>query len=235
MVLTNKNFGSLLIILFFPQALHWVLSICLDREISWQIYLYQAEIITSLRIIFGFLFAEIGILGLIPSAWTSSFPFYKLNGFQSFMTSLIFTIYLWNDLPWIYQHFDDLILTVEWLALCFCFIVYIKALSWPTQESYREQTGEVIYDFYSGIERHPVIGFQIKQIFNCRFGMMGWPLISICCLAFQYQKYGYMSNSIWVSTILQLIYVGKFFWWEKGYFNTMDMAYDHCGFYIIWG
>lgn len=235
-MLSKKDFGSFLIIVFFPQALHYVLSVCLSKEVSWLKYISEGEILTSLLVIIGFLFTEIILLGIIPGKWTSIFPFYKLNGFQSFLVSIVFTLFNWKYLPWIYQHFNDLILTVEWLALIFCFLVYLKAKLWSTIESYREDTGEYIYNFYSGIERHPSIGkFQLKQIFNCRFGMMSWPLISICCLAYQYDKYGYISNSLRVSTILQLIYVGKFFWWEQGYFNTMDMAYDHCGFYILWG
>lgn len=29
-----------------------------------------------------------------------------------------------------------------------------------------------------------------------------------------------------VNTILMLVYVTKFFWWEAGYWNTMDIAHD---------
>lgn len=42
-----------------------------------------------------------------------------------------------------------------------------------------------------------------------------------------------------VNTILMLVYVTKFFWWEAGYWNTMDIAHDrgmllvHISNYII--
>jgi len=29
-----------------------------------------------------------------------------------------------------------------------------------------------------------------------------------------------------VNTTLMLVYVTKFFWWEAGYWNTMDIAHD---------
>ncbi|CAN1804272.1 hypothetical protein LINPERHAP1_LOCUS23853 [Linum perenne] len=29
-----------------------------------------------------------------------------------------------------------------------------------------------------------------------------------------------------VNTILMLVYITKFFWWEAGYWNTMDIAHD---------
>ncbi|XP_062093890.1 7-dehydrocholesterol reductase-like isoform X2 [Humulus lupulus] len=38
-----------------------------------------------------------------------------------------------------------------------------------------------------------------------------------------------------VNTILMLVYVTKFFWWEAGYWSTMDIAHDRAGFYICWG
>ena len=29
-----------------------------------------------------------------------------------------------------------------------------------------------------------------------------------------------------VNTVLMLVYVTKFFWWEAGYWSTMDIAHD---------
>lgn len=38
-----------------------------------------------------------------------------------------------------------------------------------------------------------------------------------------------------VNVVLQTIYIGKFFWWETGYFNTLDITLDRAGYYICWG
>jgi 7-dehydrocholesterol reductase len=38
-----------------------------------------------------------------------------------------------------------------------------------------------------------------------------------------------------VSAILQLAYISKFFWWEAGYLNTIDIMLDRAGYYICWG
>eukprot|EP00466_Bigelowiella_natans_P016993 jgi/Bigna1/91864/estExt_fgenesh1_pg.C_1260001 len=38
-----------------------------------------------------------------------------------------------------------------------------------------------------------------------------------------------------VSVVLQLVYVTKFFWWETGYFCSMDIQHDRAGYYICWG
>ena len=45
---------------------------------------------------------------------------------------------------------------------------------------------------------------------NCRFGMMGWPLIIIFAAA-QHETMG-LTDALFVSVALQLIYIAKFFW-----------------------
>lgn len=50
-----------------------------------------------------------------------------------------------------------------------------------------------------------------------------WPLYVV---PLQYETYGKLSDSMLVNTILMLVYVTKFFWWEAGYWNTMDIAHD---------
>jgi len=52
-------------------------------------------------------------------------------------------------------------------------------------------------------------------------------LICDSCTFFnQYEINGKVSDSMLVNTILMLVYVTKFFWWEAGYWNTMDIAHD---------
>lgn len=38
-----------------------------------------------------------------------------------------------------------------------------------------------------------------------------------------------------VSVVLQLTYITKFFHWEMGYMNSMDIQHDRAGFYLCWG
>ena len=37
------------------------------------------------------------------------------------------------------------------------------------------------------------------------------------------------------NVLLQSVYIGKFFWWETGYFTTLDITLDRAGYYICWG
>jgi hypothetical protein len=45
-------------------------------------------------------------------------------------------------------------------------------------------------------------------------------------LLYQYEENGTVADSMLVNTTLMLVYVTKFFWWEAGYWNTMDIAHD---------
>ena len=84
------------------------------------------------------------------------------------------------------------------------------------------------------MELYPrVLGWDIKMFTNCRFGMMGWPLIILSFAAKQKELYG-LSDAMLISVILQLIYIGKFFVWEGGYLRSMDIMHDRAGYYICW-
>ena len=64
---------------------------------------------------------------------------------------------------------------------------------------------------------------------------MGWSLVVISCAARQRLDIGYVSTSMLVSVVLQVAYLFKFFWWEGGYFSTLDIMHDRFGYYICWG
>ncbi|XP_062092521.1 7-dehydrocholesterol reductase-like [Humulus lupulus] len=87
------------------------------------------------------------------------------------------------------------------------------------------------------MELYPRIGknFDIKVFTNCRFGMMSWAVLAVTYCIKQYEVNGKVADSMLVNTILMLVYVTKFFWWEVGYWSTMDIAHDRAGFYICWG
>ncbi|KAM0316377.1 hypothetical protein ACHAO8_003158 [Botrytis cinerea] len=54
-------------------------------------------------------------------------------------------------------------------------------------------------------------------------------------IAYQYQTYGYITNSIILSTFLHGLYVVDFFINEDWYLRTIDICHDHFGFYLAWG
>ncbi len=101
------------------------------------------------------------------------------------------------------------------------------------EDDKKEYSG--LFRFYRGLEFHPRIGgVDIKQLTNCRFGMIFWQVIIIIFAFFSYYTSGF-NVAMWVTVVLQTIYIAKFFWWETGYFNTLDITLDRAGYYICWG
>jgi 7-dehydrocholesterol reductase len=53
--------------------------------------------------------------------------------------------------------------------------------------------------------------------------------------AAQQAKVHGLSDSMIVAVGIQLVYIGKFYWWETGYLRSLDIMHDRAGFYICWG
>lgn len=167
-------------------------------------------------------------------------PVYKANGLPCFLITVIgfaFCSFVLKLFPatLIYDEFGPLLGALNCLSLCFCFLLYLKGIYRPSSSDHGT-TGNFLFDYYWGTELYPrVLGWDIKQFTNCRFGMMSWSLILFSYAAKQYVLYGFISDSMLVSVGLQLIYIAKFFVWETGYFRSLDIMHDRAGFMICWG
>ncbi|GFP79219.1 7-dehydrocholesterol reductase [Phtheirospermum japonicum] len=92
----------------------------------------------------------------------------------------------------------------------------------------------IVYDHLGEIFSALIFGSFVFCIFLYIKGMELYPRIGKN-FDIKYETYGKVSDSMLVNTALMLVYVTKFFWWEAGYWNTMDIAHDRAGFYICWG
>lgn len=98
-------------------------------------------------------------------------------------------------------------------------------------------SGNIFYDFVMGVDLHPRIGrlFDLKMFHNARVGMMVWHLVNLSYLFEQYYRLGYVTPSMYVVNLLELLYIIDFFWLEDWYLKTIDVALDHFGWYLCWG
>ncbi|KAJ9577143.1 hypothetical protein L9F63_006265, partial [Diploptera punctata] len=64
--------------------------------------------------------------------------------------------------------------------------------------------------------------------------MMGWQLLILVFYLAGVQRHGFSAATL-VNLLLQSVFVAKFFWWEAGYFSTLDIILDRAGYYICWG
>lgn len=93
-----------------------------------------------------------------------------------------------------------------------------------------------MYEFYRGMEIHPrLFKVDVKQLTNCRIGMMLWQILILTFLLASWGRTGNLNIGHLTNVLLQSIYIAKFFWWETGYFNTLDITLDRAGYYICWG
>ncbi len=166
-------------------------------------------------------------------------PEYRLNGVAAFVV----THALWFaatgsgllSATIVYDHFGEILVTSSLLALVLCTWLYVKGLRFPSSSD-AGATGNFLWDFYWGTELHPrLLGVELKQLINCRFAMMGWSIILLSYAAAQIEQHGQLSSSMLVCVGLQVVYIFKFFVWEGGYFNSLDIMHDRFGFYICWG
>lgn len=167
-------------------------------------------------------------------------PWYKMNGCKTYIAShvIIGTLHYLDviNVTWVYMHFGEYLITSSVISLALCFLLYLKGIFAPsTNDSGRTGFG-FIWDFWWGTELHPtVFGYCVKQLINCRVGMTGWQLLCWIAVAYQHEVYGYVGYGLLAAASLQFVYLFKFFYWEDGYCNSMDIQHDRFGYYICWG
>lgn len=200
---------------------------------------------TAWKIILTFMILQLLLMRIIPGKRVTgpltpkgNTPVYKDNGFRCFLiTVLLFFIgshFAWFSPTAIYDNFPGILGALNLFSLCFCLALYLKGRFAPSSTD-NSTSGNFIFDYYWGTELYPrVLGWDIKQFTNCRFGMMSWPIIILSFAAKQSQLTG-LADSMVVSVTIMLVYIAKFFWWESGYLRSMDIMHDRAGFYICWG
>jgi 7-dehydrocholesterol reductase len=195
-----------------------------------------------------------------PITPTGNVPRYRANGFQSFVATLV--VYLlgahyfhWFDPSEIYFYYDQMICAMCMFSFALCAGLYVKGLHAPSSSD-SGSTGNPVMDFYWGTELYPrILGWDVKQFTNCRFGMMAWTILPLVFAHKHMELHGELGHAMAVNVILQLVYTAKvsevemhalklhrfrnsmpqFFWWETGYLSSIDIMHDRAGYYICWG
>ncbi|KAG2328417.1 hypothetical protein Bca52824_011145 [Brassica carinata] len=193
--------------------------------------------------------------GAFEAALQLLLPGKRVEGPDNGLAAYFVTIATYLGLWWfgifnpaiVYDHSGEIFSALIFGSFIFCvlfflcvfktylFVLYLGHVAPSSSDS--GSCGNLIIDFYWGMELYPRIGknFDIKVFTNCRFGMMSLVVLAVTYCIKQYEINGRVSDSMLVNTILMLVYVTKFFLWEAGYWNSMDIAHDRAGFYICWG
>jgi 7-dehydrocholesterol reductase len=260
----RTSIGPLLLMLVTPPAavLFWIVCEHLHGSLSelltvagWQTVVAHFPRPTWKAVEILLLFAALQTVLLLvlpgkrfegPLTPNGNRPVYKLNGIAAWIVThalffgCSYGLGLFNA-GIAHEHLGPMLIVLDCFALVFCLGLYFKGRFAPSSKD-RSVTGNFLWDYYWGVELQPTVGpINLKQLINCRISMMGW---SILCCSFAARQgelsvlagHGWhISNSILVSSAITVVYLFKFFWWESGYFQSLDIMHDRFGFYICWG
>ena len=135
------------------------------------------------------------------------------------------------------------------IAYTLAIFLYVKSFSVNTKypnSDLRElaaggNTGNLVYDFYIGRELNPRVTLpffgeiDIKTWCEVRPGLTGWILFDLAFVAKQYRAYGFVSDSIIFTTLVQTFYVFDAQYLESGILTMIDITTDGMGFMLSFG
>lgn len=198
------------------------------------------------KLIGAFMVFELMLMRVVPgntfrgvATASGHMPEYIENGVPCYLISVATVLSLHHygafNAAIVYDKMGELVSSMNIFSLGFCVLLSFKGIYFPsTRDS--GSTGNLIFDTFWGTELYPrILGWDIKEFTNCRFGMMFWQIGILCYAIKQFNVEGYVSGSMLVSVAIQSVYIFKFFWWETGYFNSMDIQHDRAGYMLCWG
>jgi len=215
--------------------------------------------LTHFSCIFAFYLSQIVLYYVVPGASaygpatsTGYVPRYKENGVACYVVSnaLVLIAYFAFNAPVheLFHHLTPVIIAVCIISWIVTFALMFGALCCPTNVADVHWNSNPVLSYWRGWELYPYwFGINCKQLINSRIGMTQWALICLVHILKDFDNMKQLSGGhsppwtqvlcspVFISGALQIVYLLKFFWWEIGYFGTLDVMHDRCGFYISWG
>ena len=178
-----------------------------------------------------------------PRAPSGHIPQYTDNGFPCFfltLGALVAVSSIFNVSPTLIH--DELLPLLSALnagALALSALLCAKGLYRPSTAD-SGGSGSLILSFYWGTELYPRICnglVDLKVLLIARFGITLWALfaLSFAFKSAQLAPDGRIPNGQLVSSSLMIVYICKFYWWERWYMHAADIQVDRLGFMMTWG
>lgn len=196
--------------------------------------------ISHLYFVISYIYLQFFLTKFVPSNknilvnYENKFINIKYNG--PLVTSITFIGFLLLNYfkiisrTYILLNFKYLIYSKIIIALILTFVNYLYTIN------HFDRTKSKIYNFFWGMDYFPYLyNVNLKILNNCRIGMTLWLLYITGFLIGHYELFNHVTNSLLVNYILVLSYLYKFFIWEDGYYNTLDIIMDKLGYWLIYG
>lgn len=176
---------------------------------------------------------QMNLMKIIPSNdiyteyyenYVNKYIYIKNNGkYCAILTFIFFTLgyfFEFMSKTFIIDNFKELIIVKLILCLLFSTYFYVKNNTMKTINWSK---------FFYGNETFPVLlNTNLKILNYYRFGMTIWMIYIYSFMMAQYETYGNITYSLLVSTILQFVYICKFFLLEEEY-NSSHIIMDKSG------
>nr|XP_025634990.1 delta(14)-sterol reductase-like isoform X2 [Arachis hypogaea]XP_025663564.1 delta(14)-sterol reductase-like isoform X2 [Arachis hypogaea] len=177
-----------------------------------------------------FLLMELAFI-IVAMVWSRFFCWLHFLGLVSRWVLYLLLLYLREDLSCCPQHLSSVFLYVlVTLALYFA-----GCKSRSKGSSLKPHiTGNLIHDWWFGIQLNPqFMGIDLKFFF-VRAGMMGWLLINLSVLAKSIQD-GTLSKSMILFQLFCALYILDYFVHEEYMTSTWDIIAERLGFMLVFG
>jgi 7-dehydrocholesterol reductase len=104
----------------------------------------------------------------------------------------------------IFINMPELLGTLNVVAFTLCTLLLLKGKLNPEHPEDRPLPRPLLYEFYTGVELHPrCLGMDVKQLTNCRIGMMAWQLLILAFYLAGVQRHGFSAATL-VNLLLQV-------------------------------
>ena len=124
---------------------------------------------------------------------------------------------------------------------------YVRSFSIKSNDKQKRElapgghSGNMIYDWFIGRELNPRVTLpllgevDIKSFMELRPGFLFWVLLNLTFMARQYRYHGYISDSMLIVVLSQMVYILDALWNEPAILTTMDITTDGFGFMLAFG
>lgn len=154
----------------------------------------------------------------------------------------------WVVWTFITDNYVALLTTNILIAYALAIYCYVGSFSvqHPKDPAKRElaaggHTGNMLYDWFIGRELNPRVNLpifgevDIKAWCELRPGLLGWIILDLAFIAQQYRNFGYVTDSILITTIAQAVYVFDSYYMEPAILTTIDIIADGFGVMLAFG
>jgi len=104
----------------------------------------------------------------------------------------------------IFSNMPEILGTLNVVALTLCALLLLKGKFRPQHPEDRHPSRPLLYEFYTGLELHPrILGVDVKQLTNCRIGMMSWQILILAFYLAGVKLHGFSAATL-VNLLLQV-------------------------------